>query len=212
MKRISMKIALGNSYRVVLPIFVNGAPVAGQVPIISIQLASDGTIWDFTNLIFTDSPTLAIEDMTEDAVLSGYYYYEFDSSILSEADIVRFLCRNVDGTYGKDLTVEVEFNLDETVSIQSAAVYDFATGFFYASALGIQNHILIADPSQCTFTVYHQDGSIVLDPVLDTGDVNGIFQIISSDFTPVANTSYFLQVEYEFGGNTYVKSLPFNVL
>lgn len=204
--------ALGETYRVVLPIFSDGIGITGQAPILTIQIASNGHVWDFTNDIFTNTPDLDYVAMDEDLIVNGFYYYEFDSTNLTDVDTVRFICRNVDATYGKDLTVEVEFQRDETVKIHAVSVYDYVTGFFYAAAFGIHNQVLITDPVQCTFSVYNADGTIDLDPILDTTDVNGIFQITTSDFTPIANTSYYLRIVYEYGGQSYSHLLPFNVL
>ena len=207
-----MITALGSSYRVVLSIFSDGVGVTGEAPIITIQIASNGHVWDFTNELFTNTPDLDYTTMTEDSIVNGLYYYEFDSTNLTAADTVRFICRNVDGTYGKDLIVEVEFQMDENVKVHAASVYDYSTGYFSASAFGFKNQELITDPAQCTFSVLNADGSVVLDPVVEDTDVNGIFQTTTSDFTPVANTSYYLKVIYEYGGYSYEMTLPFNVI
>jgi hypothetical protein len=199
-----MKYNIGETYYPV--VYVADADSA---PTYTMFRLSDSKYWDFENELWTLTPeSIYSEAMTEATEITGLYWGELDTSMFSENTEILFI-------YFCPIPVSeerVQFAFDDSVLVFASAVYNRETEQTTLSCIGRQNQEIVLTASRATFSILENDGTIVLDPIVLTTSVNGIFTSTTALFEPEIGTGYVLEVIYELDGQSYTFAFPFAVV
>lgn len=207
----SRECYLGDTLRVNLLLSDAGAGVTGESPVLYIRRVSDDMLYDFDDGTFKAVPTTAYDSLTEDTDLDGLYYYDFDTTVLNEEDLL--VCYLVNGGVVVPWVEIQEFRvLRREYKVHGSLIYDYETGHTHMGAFLTDGEEVVDAPSRVTFRIVSQAGVEVMAAAQVTDETDGFFSYDNSSLTLTDHTTYYLEVTVEYSGYSYFDSVEFNTL
>jgi len=168
---------------------------------VRIQRASDGFGWDFTQETFIADPTDPQETLTESELLAGVYLFEFDTDFLLAEDTLYLLYECGTESFEELHTIQVLHR--DRLGVQLGVSYDFEGNFLHLVASLSTPQAILTATTRVTFSVYDEDGALVVPATQVTDNVGGVFKLVAAAVNLDEHSCYTIVAVAEHNGRSY---------